>query len=68
MDIIKVNELTIVVPVPVNDLDEIRAEMAREPVFEKIMEYICDARLARQQEQGQQRSAALLDPLCADGS
>ena len=39
-DIIMVNELTSVVPVPVNDLDEIRAKMAKDPVFVKIMEYV----------------------------
>ena len=38
--IIMVNELTSVVPVPINDLDEIRAEMAKDPVFMKIMEYV----------------------------
>ena len=39
-DIIMVNELTSVVPVPVNNLEEIRAEMAKDPVFMKIMEYV----------------------------
>ena len=39
-NIIMVNELTSVVPVPVNDLDEIRAEMVKDPVFVKIMEYV----------------------------
>ena len=33
-------ELTSVVPVPVNNLDEIRAEMAKDPVLMKIMEYV----------------------------
>ena len=39
-DIIMVNELTRIVPVPVNDLDESRAEMAKDPIFMKIMEYV----------------------------
>ena len=39
-DIILVNELTSVVPIPVNDLDEIRSEMAKDPVFMKIIEYV----------------------------
>ena len=38
-DINMVNELTSVVPVPVNDLVEIRAEMTQDPVFVKILEY-----------------------------
>ena len=35
-----VNELTSVVPVLANNLDEIRSEMAKDPVFMKIMEYV----------------------------
>ena len=40
MDIVMVNELINVVPVTVNDLDKIRAEMAKDPVFMKIMECV----------------------------
>ena len=43
-DIIMVSELTGVVPVPVNDLDEIRAKMAKDLVFLKIMEYVMQGR------------------------
>ena len=32
MEIILINELTTVIPLPVNDLDEIRAEMSKDPV------------------------------------
>ena len=39
-DIIMVNELTSVVSVPINHLDEIRAKMAKDPVFMQIMEYV----------------------------
>ena len=40
MDIVMVNELTSIVPVPVNNLGEIRAETAKDPIFMKIMEYV----------------------------
>ena len=66
-DIIMVNELTSVVPVPVNNLDEIRAEMAKDPVFMKIMVHVMQG-WPRQQEQCQQRRAALLDPRYGDCS
>ena len=39
-DIIMANEVTSVVPVPVNDLDEMRAETAKDPAFMKIIEYV----------------------------
>ena len=39
-DIIMVNELTSVVPVPGNNLDEIRAETAKDPVFMKMIKYV----------------------------
>ena len=39
-DIIMVNKLTSIVPVPVNDLDKIRAEITKEPVFMEITEYV----------------------------
>ena len=35
-----VNELTSVVPVQVNNLDEIRAETAKDLVFVKVIEYV----------------------------
>ena len=41
--------------------------MAKDPVFVK-KHGIYDARLARQQEQGQQKCAALLDALYGDHS
>ena len=37
--IIMAKELTTVVPLPVNDLNEIRGETAKDPVFMKVMEY-----------------------------
>ena len=35
-----VNELTSVVPVPVNELDEIRADIGKDPVHVKVMVYV----------------------------
>ena len=40
IDNVMVIKLTSIVAVPVKNLDEIRAEIAKDPVFMKIMEYM----------------------------